>query len=167
MDLVFFQRKHKRLRAFALRLLGNRRGYAALKERNRYHIRRHFRKGHLELASYPKLLHVEMSTHCNLRCRMCSIVRPGWTRKIQHIEMDVMERLRPALPFVSDTKMHGGGEPFLNPNIERIIEIFQEYEVRLNTVTNASVIDDRLARLIGLNYSTLTVSVDGTDAEVL
>ncbi len=76
-----------------------------------------------------------------------------------------MERLRPALPFISDTKMHGGGEPFLNPDIEKIIRIFQQNEVKLNTVTNASVIDDSIGRLIGETFSTLTVSIDGATAK--
>ncbi len=139
-------------------------GFGLLKDRNQYHVRRHFRKGHLELCSYPKLLHLEMSTHCNLKCRFCSIVRPGRNRRLQHLDMEVVERLRSVLPFIRDTKIHGGGEPFLNPNIERIIEIFQENEVRLNTVTNATVINDRLARLIGETFATLTVSIDGATA---
>lgn len=164
LDRTVFQDRRPGLRAATLRLLARRDGFAAVKERNRYHIRRHLQKGHLELRSFPKLLHVEMSTYCNLRCRMCSIVRPSRDRAARHISWEVIDRLRPVLPFVSDTKMHGGGEPFLHPDIERIGAVFREYGVQLNTVTNATVIDDRIARFIGHHFATLTVSLDGATA---
>jgi radical SAM protein with 4Fe4S-binding SPASM domain len=165
LDHLVFQNRFMRLKKVGIwfyRISGN---LVRLKTRNRYHIRRNLRKGHTQVNNYPKLLHVEMTTSCNIRCRMCSIVRPGRTRKIQHLDMDVMRRLEDILPFVSDTKMHGGGEPFLNPHIEKIIKTFQKYGVKLNTVTNATLINDKLAKLIGRNFATLTVSMDGATQE--
>ena len=166
LDHIVFQNRSLLIKRAGVGFYAYRGRLHRLKTRNRYHIRRNLRKGHTNLNNYPKLLHVEMTTSCNIRCRMCSIVRPGRTRKIQHIDMDVMRRLEDVLPFVSDTKMHGGGEPFLNPHIEKIIQIFQKYEVKLNTVTNATLINEKLAKLIGENFATLTVSMDGASREV-
>ncbi|WP_026374730.1 radical SAM protein [Aestuariibacter salexigens] len=165
-DSLIFQNRFRTVKKIGVWFFRSRGELHRLKLRNRYHMRRSFRKGHTRINNYPKLLHVEMTTSCNLRCQMCSIVRPGRTRKIQHLDMEVMRRLEDILPFVTDTKMHGGGEPFLNPHIEKIIRTFQKYDVKLNTVTNATLINEKLAKLIGLNFSTLTVSMDGASKEV-
>lgn len=136
-----------------------------LKKRNLEYMRGNHKGGALALTNYPKLIHVELSTACNLRCRFCSITRPGRNRERTFIRFEVLERLRPMLPFVSDCKLHGGGEPFLHPQIERVLQIFRDEGVRLNTVTNAHFVNDRIGRLIGETFSTLTVSVDGSDQE--
>jgi radical SAM protein with 4Fe4S-binding SPASM domain len=53
----------------------------------------------------------------------------------------------------------------MHPQIEQVLRVFRDEGVRLNTVTNAVLIRDRLARLIGETFSSLTVSVDGGDKE--
>lgn len=164
-DVLAFKKPSRRVhilvavatRAFALR--------DDLKRRNLDHMRGNYKRGDLFLGNYPKLIHVELATACNLRCRTCSITRPGRMRQRTFLPLEVLERLRPALAFISDCKLHGGGEPFLHPQIERVLEVFLEEGVRLNTVTNAQVITERLGKLIGETFSTLTVSVDGGDAQ--
>lgn len=136
-----------------------------LKKRNLEYMRGNHKRGDLGLTNYPKLIHVELATACNLRCRFCSITRPGRERERTFIKFEVLERLRPMLPFVSDCKLHGGGEPFLHPQIEQVLEVFRDEGVRLNTVTNGHFVNDRIGKLIGETFSTLTVSVDGSDQE--
>jgi radical SAM protein with 4Fe4S-binding SPASM domain len=159
-----FDRGYQRYRPFLIPTIRLLNGLGDLKDRNLDRMRGHAKRRDVDLLSLPKLIHVELSTICNLRCRMCSISRPSRTRELKYLEMDVVEKLEPALPYIKDCKLHGGGEPFLNPGIERILEVFQRHEVRLNTVTNGTVIDDRLGKLIGENFSTLTMSVDGATA---
>lgn len=158
-------RSSKRHRVLAVAISKAFRQLKLLKQRNLDFMRGNHKNGDLKLNSLPKLIHVELSTACNIRCRFCSITRPGRHRELQFIDIATIVRLRPALAFISDCKLHGGGEPFLHPKIERILEIFMEEQVRLNTVTNANLITDRLGELIGQNFSTLTVSVDGADKE--
>ncbi|MDB5489497.1 MAG: radical protein, partial [Reyranella sp.] len=136
-----------------------------LKKRNLEYMRGNHKRGDLGLTNYPKLIHVELATACNLRCRFCSITRPGRERDRTFIKFEVLERLRPMLPFVSDCKLHGGGEPFLHPQIEQVLEVFRDEGVRLNTVTNGHFVNDRIGKLIGETFTTLTVSVDGSDRE--
>jgi radical SAM protein with 4Fe4S-binding SPASM domain len=165
LDAVAFKTRSGRQRTIvsaALKAFGR---LDALKERNRAWMRGNYKRGIFQLNNFPKLIHVELSTHCNLACRTCSITRPGRTRDLMYLSMETLERLRPALPFVSDCKLHGGGEPFMHPHIERVLEVFEEEGVRLNTVTNAMLIRERLGRLIGDGFSSLTVSVDGADRE--
>jgi MoaA/NifB/PqqE/SkfB family radical SAM enzyme len=163
LDASAFKTRSKRLRAIAVAASKSFGRTAQLKQRNLDYMRGNHKRGDLVLSNFPKLIHVELSTVCNLRCRTCSTTRPGRNRKETFIAFETLERLRPALAFISDCKLHGGGEPFLHPQIEKVLEIFREEGVRLNTVTHGNVIDDRLARLIGQTFATLTVSVDGGD----
>ena len=165
MDALAFRTRSRRWHeiaaaaAKAFGLLGR------LKVRNLDHMRGNHKRGDLVTGNYPKLIHVELATACNIRCRTSSITRPERDRERTFISMATLERLRPALPFITDCKLHGGGEPFLHPQIVEVLEVFREEGVRLNTVTNANLINERLARLIGETFSTLTVSVDGVDRE--
>src|SRR5262245_53999936 len=149
-------------------LMGMVRGLDAfdeLKRVNEQVMFKHMRKRDAKLQSFPKTLQVEHTTVCNLRCRMCSIVRPSRRREPAHLAVEDLDRLRPILPYVRTVKLNGGGEPFLVPDIERSLEVFHHYRVRINTTTNATLITERLARLIGRSFSELIVSLDGVTAE--
>lgn len=165
LDQRIFKAPHSRTRTLAVAAVRAIGGSERLKARNLDYMRGYAKRRETRLISYPKLIHVELSTYCNLRCRMCSITRPSRNRELAYMPLDIVRRLRPVLPFIRDCKLHGGGEPFLHPEIEPILEEFRRYGVRLNTVTNATLIDDRIARLIGETFSTLTVSVDGATRE--
>lgn len=164
-DATIFKAAPSRRRELLVATVRRVGGGSFLKRRNIDYMRGYAKRKEARLISYPKLIHVELSTYCNLRCRMCSITRPSRNRKLSYVPLEVIERLRPVLPFIQDCKLHGGGEPFLHPQIEPILEEFRRFGVRLNTVTNATLIDERLARLIGETFSTLTVSVDGATRE--
>jgi MoaA/NifB/PqqE/SkfB family radical SAM enzyme len=165
LDRTAFKTRSSRLRTIVVAGMKAYGSLDRLKARNLEWMRGNYKKGVVELTNFPKLIHVELSTHCNLRCRTCSITRPGRRRVLGYLSMETLENLRPALPFVSDCKLHGGGEPFMHPQIEQVLRVFRDEGVRLNTVTNAVLIRERLARLIGETFSTLTVSVDGADKE--
>jgi radical SAM protein with 4Fe4S-binding SPASM domain len=132
-----------------------------LKRHNSLCIRTHERARDAKLSSFPSTLQIEHSTYCNLRCRMCSIIRPSRQRAQAHLTMDVVEKLRPVLPHVRDIALNGGGEPFLVHDIERFLDLFGTYGVRISTITNGTLITDRLARVIGRHFSSLTISIDG------
>jgi radical SAM protein with 4Fe4S-binding SPASM domain len=166
LDAAAFKTRSLRSRAITVAAVKAFDELATLKCRNLDYMRGNYKRGDTALNNLPKLIHVELSTACNLRCRFCSITRPGREREIGYIDLDTIERLRPYLPFISDCKLHGGGEPFLHPKIERVLEIFREEGVRLNTVTNATVITERLGKLIGDTFTSLTVSVDGATKDV-
>jgi len=165
MDAAVFKTRSRRSHALAVAGAKGFNLLPELKKRNLDYMRGNHKRGDLVLSNYPKLIHVELATACNIRCRTCSITRPGRDRERTFIKFETLERLRPALPFVSDCKLHGGGEPFLHPQIEEVLRIFRDEGVRLNTVTNANLITERLGKLIGETFSTLTVSVDGADRE--
>src|SRR5262249_36386151 len=99
------------------------------------------------------------------RCRMCCLVRPSYQRAPEHLSLAMVERLRPILPYVRKVKLNGAGEPFLVPEIERFLEIFRSYGIRLNATTNGTLVTERLARMIGESFSELIVSMDGATRE--
>ena len=163
LDATAFRAPSERIRALAVAATKAFGALDRLKARNIDWIRGAYKRGDTELANLPKLLQVEISTVCNLRCRMCSISGDAWGRTARFMDLATIERLRPALAYVSDCKIHGDGEPFLHPRIRDVISIFAEEGVRLNTVTNATVLTPELAALIGETFSSLTISLDAVD----
>lgn len=126
--------------------------------------------------AYPKLLDLALSNRCNLACVMCN----GDLSSTIRAQREGREPLRPAyddaffaeladfLPH-ADRVQFKGGEPFLAPENQRVWDLMLELGVECETfiVTNGTVWNDKVERYLRLLRPELTVSVDGTTAEVL
>ncbi|MEJ2040362.1 MAG: radical SAM protein [Desulfosarcinaceae bacterium] len=122
---------------------------------------------HLELA-YPHILHVGVTTLCNLRCPACptgtaSLGRPGG-----HLDFDVFRRtvdsLRDYLLFML---FWDWGEPMLHPRLPDMIAHAAKSQIRTVISTNGNVkcSEERIEHLISAQPSTMIVCVDGADQE--
>lgn len=116
------------------------------------------------LHSFPAHLQLEHTTYCNARCIMCDHY-VSHNRNAKHLELATVSRLSPVLPYVSLIVMHGNGEPFLNPNIIDILELYRRYSVRISTNTNLSHLDNDICSELNQMCDTLQVSCDGCDKE--
>ncbi|MEI8217442.1 MAG: tetratricopeptide repeat protein [Elusimicrobiota bacterium] len=106
-------------------------------------------------------LSVQVTTKCNLRCRMCSVV----TRPAQDISQKVRDELLAIMPFVRDVYWLGG-EVFLYPDFDMLLSAGVRNGVRQNIVTNGLLIDETIAVKLIENNISLTFSIDGTTKEV-
>jgi SynChlorMet cassette radical SAM/SPASM protein ScmF len=107
---------------------------------------------------------------CNLRCRHCWIMtdkaytssQPKAFLDLQLFE-SILEQARPlGLTSVKLT----GGEPFLHPQIQRMLEIIQTTRLRLVMETNGVLLTPELASLTAsCDRSFVSVSLDGVDSE--
>ena len=64
----------------------------------------------------PSTLHVEATTRCNLRCRMCVKHTDGGGIAEGDLSPQVFEALLPVLPVVDRLLLNGIGEPLLHPH---------------------------------------------------
>ncbi len=120
---------------------------------------------------YPEILQVEVTNRCNFNCMMC--VRHVWQADQVDIDLALFSKLgKEALPHIRRLDLYGEGEPFMHPDILKIIKIAREYlprggEILMNT--NGSLltpnIADKLIKTIG--KAILTFSVDTSDARKL
>lgn len=71
----------------------------------------------------PEILHVEVTTRCNLRCRMC--VKHADNSGIEEGDMspEIFGGLLPVLPHVDRLLLNGIGEPLLHPLLEDFIAV--------------------------------------------
>ncbi|MDD5560750.1 MAG: radical SAM protein [Candidatus Omnitrophica bacterium] len=113
----------------------------------------------------PKFCVIEVSHRCMFRCKMCYY----WKTKKNRHETSIKELSNFVLslrhfvdgPFEMNIS---GGEPFLKKGILNFIEFVAQQGFRFSTVTNAYLINRRMARKIadsGLNF--LSISLDSLD----
>ena len=116
------------------------------------------------LSSLPTHLQLEHTTFCNARCIMCDHY-VSHNRGSKHLRVSTVHQLKSILPYVSLIIMHGNGEPFLNPAIVEILELYKQYEVRISTNTNLSYINDDICLELNQMCEGLQISCDACDKE--
>lgn len=131
-----------------------------VKLRNERHNRRDRNHRQAKVHGLPESLQIAVTTQCNLRCKMCSLTAEGKDYTGRHADPALFKRIEPILPFVSYIKLQGTGEPFLYPGMKLACELGMKHGVRLSTVTNATVIDDDIARLVAPSFHEIFVSID-------
>jgi len=121
--------------------------------------------GQSNLAALPVEYIVETTAKCNLYCPMC----PRETHKQPKADMaeDVFERL---VRESGDTAEHmmliGLGEPFMDPQIFKRIELCHAHSISSLLSTNGTFLDEKLsARVLDSPLEQITLSFDGARKE--
>ncbi|WP_457550404.1 radical SAM/SPASM domain-containing protein [Archaeoglobus sp.] len=106
-----------------------------------------------------KVVQVEVSTKCQLRCIMCphTIFSRDWVNA--DMDLEIFKKI----PFNKFDFAHlqGWGEPLLNPNIGEMIEIAKKH-CKVGLTTNGLLIDE-FKEIENLDY--LAVSIASADEE--
>lgn len=123
-----------------------------------------FEAGVLEVNSTPKLLTLETSSRCNLRCVMCpqsidAVDRP------KHMDSHLMVDLERFIRQSERIQLHGIGEPLASPAFWDSLEFIPEScDASINS--NLTVLDDkRLKKLIASELKVVNVSLDAARPE--
>jgi sulfatase maturation enzyme AslB (radical SAM superfamily) len=123
-----------------------------------------FEAGILDVRSTPKMLTLETSSRCNLRCVMCphainAVQRP------KHMEAELMTRLERFIRQSDSVQLHGIGEPLASPAFWSSLKYIPEgCESSINT--NLTVLDDRrLKNLVASQLKVINVSLDAARPE--
>lgn len=124
---------------------------------------------------YPKKIDFELSNKCNLECTICRGERSSSIRKnreklppiLSPYDRAFLNQLEPFLPHLEDCHFLGG-EPFLIPIYLEIWERMMEVnsEVTISIQTNATILTDRVKKIIeSMNFS-ISISIDSIDPEL-
>ncbi len=115
---------------------------------------------------YPIKMDIEPTTGCNFRCTMCEVSQPGFIKK--NMTLETFERIIKENKQLIRIRLQGLGEPFINKNFIKMITIAQKYFIKVDFVTNGSLLNDKnineLFKLNNLNI--MYVSVDGSSSKV-
>lgn len=123
---------------------------------------------------YPSVMEFELSNLCNLECEMCSgdfssLIRTK-REKLPPLEnaydAAFVKQLEEFIPYLDEVKFYGG-EPFLIEIYyqiwEKIIEI--NPRVRISVQTNATVLNNRVKRILENTDFHINVSFDSLQKE--
>ncbi len=124
-----------------------------------------------KLCSLPPYLTFETTMKCNLRCPMCFRQHvedtPEQINRLPDMSPKMLQQLAHQLfPTALTVNITLGGEPFMARHLELIFELVERYDVKLDVVTNATLLHTRdlLPRLVKL-LASIEVSLDSTIAE--
>ena len=136
---------------------------------NRIKIKLSYRLGFARISSMPKMISIDPTNHCDLKCPLCPTGLGDKTveRGLMKLEQfkQVLDRLGTWLQSVN---MYSWGEPLLNKSMVDMIRYSAQNHgirtitsVHLNNLTDEQVID-----LVTSGLDKLIVSVDGVTQEV-
>lgn len=121
----------------------------------------------LSAADTLTKLYVEITTACNLDCRMC--VRHAWNELHGTMSRETFARLIEqvsALPEIPTIHFGGFGEPLMHPDFLSFVKMAKAAGARVEVTTNGTLLNRIIAStLIDLELDRLIVSVDGATAE--
>ncbi len=128
----------------------------------------------LNANKYPSVMEFELSNVCNLECEMCSgdfssLIRAK-REKLPPLEIAYdaafVKQLEEFIPYLDEVKFYGG-EPFLIDIYYDIWEKIMELnpKVRISIQTNATVLNNRVKRILEDTNFHINVSFDSLQKE--
>ena len=115
-----------------------------------------------------RLLQVESSLACNLRCVMCpwkEISSEAPNRGL--LTQEIWDAIRPHLPQVRSVDFTGGGEPLLQPELAKWVAEAKAAGCETGILTNGLLLNRDKARiLIAAGIDWICVSMDGATKEL-
>ena len=124
-----------------------------------------WKRGLVNVSSVPRLLTIETTSICNLRCVMCGHGAHPKDQSYQHFPESLTPRLRGVIRLASHVQLHGLGEPLMNPAFWKMLDLTHENQhVQINS--NGQLLDKgKVDRILTTNLSEISFSLDAATAE--
>lgn len=125
-------------------------------------------KGLTSLRSMPCIAHINLTSHCNLRCVMCFQAHSTKMER-EHMGAETLDMLSEEIfPYLKTIKMDASGEALLYPGFQRVLDLCGKYQNELEITTNGTRLSEKLTETLvgfrGLKH--FCVSFDAITAEV-
>ncbi len=130
------------------------------REQNRELNHQERAQGLLTISSMPLVAKIEITTRCNLACRMCAINFSH--KKRADLPLATFKTLEPLFPFLLSAYLYGIGEPLMHPELQTMIDALIEAGVNTGIITNGVLIDEQRARRwVEAGLYKISISIDG------
>lgn len=124
-----------------------------------------WRNGTVRLSSAPRLLTIETTSRCNLRCVMCGHGTHPRDKSYEHFPETLIPRLGGVIRLAAHVQLHGLGEPLLNPAFWEMLALTHESQhVQINS--NGLLLDKRsVDRILTTWLGEISFSLDAATPE--
>lgn len=117
-----------------------------------------------KMSSYPVMVQVEPTVHCNLECVMCA--NPISGRKKKHMSLAEFKKVVDAIPGLKKISLVGAGEPLMNPELSDMIVYAKSKGILTGFATNAMLLtEDNSKRMIEIGVDWINISVDSANKD--
>lgn len=126
----------------------------------------------LDEIPYPKLVMLETSSFCNLRCPMCprtigkspSAGTSG--QEFGNLKMDLLDRLDELFRNTRSVVLSWFGEPLINKQLPEIVRRIKTYNLSVHITTNGMLLTEQTAeQLVRAGLDHMAISMDGATPE--
>ncbi len=114
----------------------------------------------------PTWVNIETTRFCNLACRMCIPALSGTTKEGPHLDLDRFRRYAEQIfPYAEVLQPSVSGEPMLTRGFAEMVETAASYGLKIDMVTNGTILSDRLLETMTPHLGRITFSIDGATKE--
>lgn len=118
--------------------------------------------GKVHLESYPRRIVLEMTSACNIRCKMCGRNATDFQPTVFRSEW--LKIFEPITEKIEEVTLLGWGEPTLHPQFADFLRWGRERDLRIFFCTNGTRLGELKEDIFRYRVDLLTVSLDGADA---
>jgi len=117
------------------------------------------------LADFPRMLDIELTSSCNFRCLMCPTGNRSLGRAAEFMSDDTMVNIaEQSVDHIEAIRFIGWGEPTTHPNLAEAIEGFSHHGILTHVNTNGSKMTPELALgLCSAGLDSIKFSFQGVD----
>ena len=137
---------------------------------NRIKIKLGYHLGLSKAIGMPKLITIEPTNHCNLKCPLCPTGMGDTSVEYGLLKLDKYKKVIDVFgKWAQSMNLFFWGEPLLNKSFTEMIRYASQspYQIRSTTSVNLNAVTDKqIEGLLTSNLGTLHVFIDGTTQEV-
>jgi radical SAM protein with 4Fe4S-binding SPASM domain len=115
----------------------------------------------------PYILQIEITSHCNLKCKMCPLTLEGVPSSLRpgHMQEVTWEQVRRLAKEIGRVNLTGYGEPLANPRFLPLLRELDDLDIKMGFSTNGALITPRTVEaLAALRYPIhVNISIDSPD----
>jgi radical SAM protein with 4Fe4S-binding SPASM domain len=115
---------------------------------------------------YPYVLQIEPTNRCNLSCEICPVARKILNRKSRDMTFSEFKSIIDDMQdYLLLAVLWDWGEPFMNPELPKMIAYATEKDIRTITSTNAHFLNDSAFNeaILKAGLSTLIIAMDSLE----
>ena len=116
----------------------------------------------IKLESYPKRIVCEMTSACNIHCKMCGRIAADF--KPTFFDIEWLNLFENASKYIGELTLLGWGEPTLHPRFSDFLKWAYEHKMQKFFCTNGTRLDAIIDDIFDYHTELLTVSLDGAEA---